>query len=365
MQNETIHPLIFPDSRGRYNAAGHLIALSVFGCFFVFIAVTMSRFVNPFDEGLILVGSDRVLSGAVPYRDFYAIYGPAQFYVLAALFKLFGPSVLVERLWDLLIRASTGLVVYLIIIRAWSRARAIIVAALTSLWLSYFQNFGYPIFPCLLFALLSLYCLIPVYEGKRGILPLAASGICSGITILFRHDVGMATAVGNTFTLVLFHVTRDLDRSRQMRSLLFSISSYAGGIALVVLPVFALFVAAGAVHAVLVNLVLIPARTYVRMRSMPFPSIAGMTQDILRLKRGWDSQIRPFIYRSWVSSRVSQPYWRSVANRASPFLLRKTSASHRGCSSCSNLLSSAFCFFSKAGCGRVRIRWRWRSFHRW
>ncbi len=365
MQNETIHPLIFPDSRGRYNAASHLIALSVFGCSFVFIAVTMSRFVNPFDEGLILVGSDRVLSGAVPYRDFYAIYGPAQFYVLAALFKLFGPSVLVERLWDLLICASTGLVVYLIIIRAWSRARAIIVAALTSLWLSYFQNFGYPIFPCLLFALLSLYCLIPVYEGKRGILPLAASGICSGITILFRHDVGMATAVGNTFTLVLFHVTRDLDRSRQMRSLLFSISSYAGGIALVVLPVFALFVAAGAVHAVLVNLVLIPARTYVRMRSMPFPSIAGMTQDILRLKRGWDFRIRPFIYRSWVSSRVSQPYWRSVANRASPFLLRKTSASHRGCSSCSNLLSSAFCFFSKAGCGRVRIRWRWRSFHRW
>ena len=62
MQNETIHPLIFPDSRGRYNAASHLIALSVFGCSFVFIAVTMSRFVNPFDEGLSLsaqIGSCR------------------------------------------------------------------------------------------------------------------------------------------------------------------------------------------------------------------------------------------------------------------------------------------------------------------
>ena len=36
-------------------------------------------------------------------------------YVLAALFKLFGPSVLVERLWDLLIRACTVLVIYLIV----------------------------------------------------------------------------------------------------------------------------------------------------------------------------------------------------------------------------------------------------------
>jgi hypothetical protein len=40
---------------------------------------------------------------------------------------------------------------------------------------------------------------------------LLASGICVGITILFRHDVGIATAVGGAVTLGLFHMTQALD----------------------------------------------------------------------------------------------------------------------------------------------------------
>ena len=115
---------------------------------------------------------------------------------MAALFKVFGPSVLVERLWDILIRSCTVLVIYLIVDHAWSRGRAIFLAALTGMWLSYFENYGYPIFPCLLFSLLSLYCVVPVYQGSRAIAPLLVSGFCVGITILFRHDVGIATAVG-------------------------------------------------------------------------------------------------------------------------------------------------------------------------
>jgi 4-amino-4-deoxy-L-arabinose transferase-like glycosyltransferase len=89
----------------------------------------MYRYVAPYDEGLILSASSRVLAGDIPYRYFYANYGPAQFYILAALFKLFGPSVLVERLWDVLIRSCTGLVIYLIVDHAWGRGRAIFLAA--------------------------------------------------------------------------------------------------------------------------------------------------------------------------------------------------------------------------------------------
>jgi hypothetical protein len=71
-------------------APRYWIPIGVFGCAFLFLIITMYRFVNPYDEAVILVGSTRVLSGDIPYRDFYANYGPAQFYVLAALFKLFG-----------------------------------------------------------------------------------------------------------------------------------------------------------------------------------------------------------------------------------------------------------------------------------
>jgi hypothetical protein len=62
------------------------------------------------------------------------------------------------------------------------------------------------------FILLSLYCAIPVYQGSRATAPLLASGLCVGITILFRHDVGIATAVGAAFTLGLFHLTQSWTR---------------------------------------------------------------------------------------------------------------------------------------------------------
>jgi hypothetical protein len=56
----------------------------------------------------------RVASGQIPHRDFYANYGPAQFYILAGLFHAFGTSILVERLFDLLIKALLITAVYAI-----------------------------------------------------------------------------------------------------------------------------------------------------------------------------------------------------------------------------------------------------------
>ena len=38
---------------------------------------------NVYDEGVMASGADRVLRGEAPYRDFWTVYAPAQFYVLA------------------------------------------------------------------------------------------------------------------------------------------------------------------------------------------------------------------------------------------------------------------------------------------
>jgi hypothetical protein len=45
----------------------------------------MSLRPNVYDEGIVLTASMRVAAGQLPHRDFYAIYGPAQFYILAGL----------------------------------------------------------------------------------------------------------------------------------------------------------------------------------------------------------------------------------------------------------------------------------------
>jgi hypothetical protein len=271
------------------------VPVGVFASALIFLVITINRFVNPYDEALILVGSTRVLSGDIPYRDFYANYGPAQFYALAALFKLFGPSVLVERLWDLLVRSCVMVVVYLIVDGAWSRGRAIFLAALTGMWLSYFEHYGYPVFPCLLFSLLSLYCAIPVYQGSRATVPLLASGLCVGLTILFRHDVGIATAVGGAFTLGLFHLTQELDAPSKISVLLRSATIFTGGIALALAPPLALLLAAGGAYNMLLDLVLIPARIYVRMRSLPFPSVVETARDVMHRKLGSLGQLAVYL----------------------------------------------------------------------
>jgi hypothetical protein len=295
MTHDLTDGMVTADTAWENKRLRHWSAIGVFACAFLFLFATMLRLVNEYDEGFILSGSIRVLSGDVPYRDFYRTYGPAQFYVLATLFKVFGPSVLVERLWDLLIRACTVLVIYLIVDSAWNRVRALFTAFLSSIWLSYFQHYGFPVFPCLLFSLLSLYFVVPIYQGSRAIAPLLASGLCVGITILFRHDVGIASAAGGAFTLGLFHVTQKLDGPRKISALLRSVTIYTGGIAIALGPPLALLIASGSAHDMLVDLVLIPARTYVRMASLPFPSVVVIAHDVTHLKLGSLDQLAVYL----------------------------------------------------------------------
>ena len=246
----------------------------------------MSRGISEYDEGIILFGSVRILSGDVPYRDFYANYGPAQFYIVAAFFKMFGTSVMVERMWDLLIRSSTILIIYLIIGNAWSRRTALFTAFAAVLWLTVFGNYGYPIFPCLFFSLLSLYCILPVLKGRREIPFLLASGACIGIVTLFRYDIGVLAAVGGLFTLGLFHLTQNYDVKRKRRALVRSAVTYVFGIMLVSIPVLLLLLSAVSLHDILLNLFYLPAATYVRFRSLPFPPVAGILSDAINMNLG-------------------------------------------------------------------------------
>ena len=64
------------------------------GAFLVLVA-TMSRLFYVYDEAIPLVGAMRVAAGEIPHRDFYSTYGPAPYYLLAALFKIFGENLLV------------------------------------------------------------------------------------------------------------------------------------------------------------------------------------------------------------------------------------------------------------------------------
>ena len=89
----------------------------------------------------------------MPYRDFWTIYPPGQFYVLAGLFSVLGTTVLVERLWDVLTRGAVVLAVYLVTATLTTQRTAIWPCLVVTIGMAAADYYGYAMFPALAFVL--------------------------------------------------------------------------------------------------------------------------------------------------------------------------------------------------------------------
>src|SRR4051794_41833815 len=59
--------------------------------------VTIRWGINPHDEGLMLQAGERIADGQLPYRDFYANYGPGQYFLVGGLDVKIGRASCRER----------------------------------------------------------------------------------------------------------------------------------------------------------------------------------------------------------------------------------------------------------------------------
>src|ERR1700679_4349241 len=147
----------------------------------------MSLRPNIYDESIILTGAMRVAAGQIPHRDFYANYGPGQFYTIAALFKLFGESILIERLFDLFIKALLVTTVYTIISSYCRRSIAVWTSVLTVLWLFGLNSFGTAVVPVSLLNLVASALILPIFLRSISTSRMLAAGVIAGIAALFRY----------------------------------------------------------------------------------------------------------------------------------------------------------------------------------
>jgi 4-amino-4-deoxy-L-arabinose transferase-like glycosyltransferase len=141
------------------------------------------------DEGTIVYGAQRVLEGAVPYRDFVEVMGPGSFYWLAMFFKIFGDTWQISRLCLLITGVGASLLVYWIARQYLNRTAALIA------WL-FFVILGIPLWPGCnhhlnsnLFALSAVAAFIE-WQKRRDIIWLAAAGLLAGITSCFIQQKG-------------------------------------------------------------------------------------------------------------------------------------------------------------------------------
>src|SRR5579863_4789911 len=84
------------------------------------------------DEGIVLMGAERILRGEVPYRDFFSFYTPGSFYLVALVFKVFGDSLVVARISLAIAGAACSVVTYLLSRRVCPRGIALFAAGLTT-----------------------------------------------------------------------------------------------------------------------------------------------------------------------------------------------------------------------------------------
>ncbi len=218
----------------------------------------------PYDEAVILVGAEKVLKGQIPHRDFSSEYPPGQFYTLAALFKVFGTSVMTERVYDLLIKTLLSLSVFIIIRFLSSNIAALLGWVMSLIWLQHSSYPAYPVYPSMLFIFISIYLLLlHMKEQKNYYVTLSAISIV--LAVLFRHDLGGYAAI----VIIIVLICRKIVEGQSWSSL---ITFIATGI-IAGLPVLIYFSVHSSMEILLSDLFLVPV-AFLDKQTLPYPSFS-------------------------------------------------------------------------------------------
>lgn len=180
----------------------------------------------PMEEGFMLVFPERMLHGDLPHRDFLHLYGPGSLWVLAAVYRVFGAEITVERAVGLVQHAVVAFAM-LSILRPWGRriatagAVTAILVLIGPLGLSAMAWNG-AIAAALAALAVGAAGMRRQAGGARTTWWFAGAGVLAGVALLYRPDLVVAVGLG------LLALVLQIERGRR-RPLLLGV---AGAVAL-------------------------------------------------------------------------------------------------------------------------------------
>jgi hypothetical protein len=142
------------------------------------------------DEGTLVDGAVRVLHGQVFARDFFEVMGPGTFYILAAVYKLFGATFLAARIWLFVTSMGTFLAIYFLTRRVCPRYQLLPPILLVGVYFSTFWPMVNHHVDSNFFALLAVVCMILWKDLRKSGLLLVAGVLC-GVTTCILQPKGM------------------------------------------------------------------------------------------------------------------------------------------------------------------------------
>ncbi len=160
-------------------------SIVIFCVSFIFLALGSNFGINIYDEGVGIVGANRILQSELPYKDFWLIYSPLWLYIQAGFIKIFGSQLLCIRLFTIFISSFSVLIVYKI---ARIRSKNALFAPTASLMIISLAPMYARATPlAVMVSLLIIYLLI---NNKSSYHYLAISAL---LPLLFavRHDFGV------------------------------------------------------------------------------------------------------------------------------------------------------------------------------
>jgi len=240
--------------------------LLLLSLFFIVLGATDAASIA--DEGFAVYNATRVQDGFLPYRDFFALYAPGQFYTMSWVFGIFGSSLSVSRGYDILLRLGLIFIVYLLGQKLISRQWAIVPSVFVMLLLGTCGFFSYAMIPGVILSLLSVLCLLNFITSRRKGW-LIASGVATGVAEIFRQDVGLYTAACFSFVLLLF--TFSLAPKGYWRRIVLYETIYLAPVFIIVAPLWIFFAVAGSAWEMWLDLWVFPATILHGIRSLPYP----------------------------------------------------------------------------------------------
>jgi 4-amino-4-deoxy-L-arabinose transferase-like glycosyltransferase len=262
------------DSDGRlFNRQAIFESVLLFLGAMALLFLFSSRIVGIFDEGILLTDVMRTMAGQVLHRDFYYNYGPAQLYVLAGLFKLFGPSVLVDRLTAVFCNSVLIVSLYILARRYCDRGLAFGAAFAGVLWI-----IGLKMTITAMNALLCTFTfwiswlILPVADQRLQRRRALGAGFLAGVTFLYRYDIGVSIVMASMVAVVIIMWQQEPGSWSVLRRLAATVMGpYIAAFAVTVAPFAVVYLSVAPLHDLLYDVVIYMAKYYRAGRALPFP----------------------------------------------------------------------------------------------
>jgi len=253
----------------------------VFLIAFMLFFLCMDKRINVYDEGIVLTAAMRVHAGDIPHRDFYINYGPAEFYVLSWLFDLFGQHVIVERLFDLTVRAGIIAAIYTLLMQYCRKLIVAVIGVISALWLAAISMHGYPIYPALLLAIVATAIMIKVASTSTSHWYPVAAGLLTALTACFRYDIGFLLFVSHLVSVLLISLFSNNSSAMRGGKMKKNIYLYILASAIPVLMLLGFYWLNGAIASFAHDIIFFPVQHYAKFRGLPFPDLFSVESGVV------------------------------------------------------------------------------------